>query len=302
MEIFLCEPWLHLLEAAEDSKTFIMNIAAGFLDLQESQKAFSDFLSQSPLSSITAVFEQVSRFCKACLVAFGENPTKGKISCSAQDLFWFSEYSGPNLYERSMRNILQKSEWWGRQLTEVARTASSKPLLEPAVLQLQDLVDKDACPACTNDLKNMAELFTQVTPSLREAEVAKLSASIVVHTKHAAAALREVADLSTVEKARVEVILKLLTMFGHVPGVASVQEEFVKWATASQTTLQRNEFLEALRAATPTGCEFVPVKTALENQPGPMLAPMRRSPQLLGAAIHFLHKGCQSIIHKAGLR
>eukprot|EP00439_Symbiodinium_sp_Y106_P046546 s5222_g5.t3 len=147
---------------------------------------------------------------------------------------------------------------------------------------------KDDAGAAVTDLQQGAEAIEKAVVEI-----------FLCERNHAAAALREVADLSTVEKARVEVILKLFTMFIHVPGVASVQEEFVKWATASQTTLQRNEFLEALRAATPTGCEFVPVKTALENQPGPMLAPMRRSPQLLGAAIHFLHKGCQSIIHKA---
>ncbi|CAE7024040.1 unnamed protein product [Symbiodinium sp. CCMP2456] len=299
LEIFLSESWLRLLEAAQENKAFIVSIAAGFLDLQEQQKALSDFLAQTPLSNIPAVCEQISRFCKACLLAFGENPTEGKISCSVKDLFWFSEYTGPNLYERSMRNIMSKNEWWAKQLTDVARTASSKPLLEPARLQLEDLLEKDANPASTKDLQAMAELFTQVTPALRDAEVEKLSASIVERTKAAAVALREVTDLSSIEKIRVDVILKLLTLFGHVPGVASVQEEFVKWATASQTTLQRNGFLAALWAATATETDFVPVKTALENQPGPMLAPIRKSPDLLGATIHFLRRGCQSIIHKA---
>ena len=297
VEIFLSEAWLKILEVPQDHKEFMVRLAKGFVELQRSQTDFLEFIHKSEVSPIADAWNQVSRLCKAILVAFAE-PVEG---VQPSDLFWFAEYKGPNLFERSMKTIVTQSKWWCAQLADVARTASTKPLANGASMKLQALMQDPQIPLTGNELKEVSELFEEVHRSLREMEIKQYSETILAKVKVTAEALQSTNDLSSVSPQAVDSILKLLTMFGHIPGAPSIQEEFSKWASGAQTILRRNKFLSVLQSATATDANFEDVKAMLEECPASTFANVKANPDMLAAVLHFLEKGCRTVAHKAYL-
>ena len=299
IEVFLNEGWLKLLESPQSpaqNKLFILSLAEGFLAQMARQQDMLKFLEASELKPVAAAWHQIARFCRACLVAFA-HPVEG-IELSDQDLFWFSEYKGSNLFDRSIKAIITKEGWWAKQLEDVARTASTRPLSKPGVQKLKTLLDKRE-QLTARELQEVGTLFEEVQRSLRETELESISDAIVAKLRFAAEALSQTADVHTVSSDAVDTLLKLLTVFGHRPGVPSIQESFAKWATGVQTLLRRNKFMSVLKSASLNDVNFKEVKELLDSSPSAMLANPKQSPDMLAAVLHFLDKGCQFVIHKA---
>ena len=295
VEIFLCEAWLKLLDAPSEHKEFIVCLARGFVELQRSQQELLDFLQRTEVSAVSHAWGQVTRFCKACLVIFAE-PVEGVQS---SDLFWFSEYKGPSLFERTMKSIVTQNSWWVAQLADVARTASTKPLAESANAKLKIQIRDPDVPWTTLDLKEVIMLFEEVRRSLREVELESYSEAILRKVKTTAAKFQATTELSTVAADGVDSILKLLSMFGHLPGAPSIQEEFGRWASGAQTVLRRNRFLQLLKSATSTDVKFDEVKQMLEDCPAGTFVNAKANPALIAGVLRFLDKGCQAVAHKA---
>ena len=215
------------------------------------------------------------------------------------DLFWFSEYKGPSLFDRTMKSIITQNSWWASQLADVARTASTKPLAESANAKLQIQMRDPDVPWTTLDLKEVVILFEEVQRSLREAELESYGQAILRKLKTTAAKFQATTELSTVSAEGVDSLLKLLTTFGHLPGAPSIREEFSKWASGAQTVLRRNKFLQLLMSATSTDAKFEEVKLMLEEGPPGTFANVKANPGLIAGVLRFLEKGCRAVAHKA---
>ena len=303
IEMFLTEAWLQLLAAAPESKVFVVFVARKFAHLYKEQADMMKFLMETDLKVIPQAWEQIARFCRACLLAFAETDGSLEDDVKAKDLFWFSEYKGSSLYERSMKAVLMKSAWWSKQIEDVAKSSSSLPVIRPQMQRLSALLGDDGSGVAVlldgGQLQEIASIYEAVKGSLREAELEKTSNNIVGVIKAVCGKLMALGDLSLVSSLVVDAALKLLTLFAHVPGIPSLQEEFVSWSTKVQAILKFNGLLEALRTASGENIDFAAVRAILDNSPASLWQSNKKNPNLVGAVLGFLEKGCRSIVHKA---
>ena len=295
VEIFLSEPWLKLLEGAPEYRDYLTMLAKAMAILCKDQEDMVKFLAETELKGISDVWEQIGRFCRAVLLAFNEK--EGSIGIKPKDLFWYTEYKGPDLFDRSMKMMIVKSAWWSRQVEDVARSAAALPSLEPQLRKLETLLTQADLDA--TQLSDVAELFSAVKSVVRQAELESMTAAIVVTIRSHVHRCLNLTDLSTVCSNKVDAITKLLTVFGHVQGVPSLQEEFVAWATKARQIFLFNTLLMALKTATADMVDFAQVKKILDDSPVAMWNANRKNPDMLVGIFHFLDKGCRHIMHKA---
>ncbi|CAE7204859.1 unnamed protein product [Symbiodinium sp. CCMP2592] len=262
-EVFLDDAFVEQIQGLPSTNEFVLYVARGFLKCATDQADILKTLSATPLfQAITDAWAQVTRMMRALLLGLGKAED---ASASAADAFWYAQYSGSSFFDRSVKGVLQKSSWWQAQLADIARVAGARPLLQPKILRLEELVGVESGESLSgSQLKELVHLLEEVRPALRQGEVEELFKKAENVARSAATALQATTDLTNLSAAKVESVAKLFQMLAHVPGVPSAAEEFQKWSTKSSQHLTVNSLLECMKAATRSEIDFVNLRESLE--------------------------------------
>ena len=129
-EVFLSEVFVEMVQGLPSTEVFVSHIAEGFLKCCADQSSMLTTLTGSMhFTSVAEAWSQIKRFMKALLLALAKAPE----NTPPTDAFWYSEYTGSNFFDKSVKTLLGKSSWWKAQLADIARVAGARPLLQPKV-------------------------------------------------------------------------------------------------------------------------------------------------------------------------
>ena len=302
IEIFLSEGWLQLLYAldSERNREFATEIAQGVALLAKEQDSMLKFLADTDLKPVAEAWLQVARFCRGLLVAMDVKSQSGGLGLElkSSDLLYFSQYTDPALYDRSMRMMIEKQEWWQTKVEEVVRLASAELVIGPQMAKLEALLGEGSDLSATG-LRDVAQLFTAVKQNIRESDLASLTQRTTAVITAKAEQLMHLGDLTKVDGGMCDALIELMTTFSAVPGVPSVKAEFSEWYSHAEASVQYGRVLSLLSSADAEKVEFEQVKQMLEKIPGTLWSSNRKNPDLITGALNFLDKGCRQIVHQA---
>ena len=229
-------------------------MASEFLSLEASLTGELKDLNQHAWPEVQGIAEavfRVSKFCKCILFLLNKNlphDYKDDGASSIVHVLWFTQYTGKLVFEKAIRQALTADEsYYNTLIQDVMKTAASSKALEPKLINLRKLLQKDDKNLTFEDILSCAGLMEEVKHGMRRGAVKNEEKDLVRKLFAVSDALLETPGDCDVSNAYVKAILKGLGMFEEEPGVLDMLKRIEKFMTSNATTMASNDlssFLE----------------------------------------------------------
>lgn len=257
MTIFLNDELMVFLKAGEGCKDPMAHLCLGMLNLLHESSLIPMLESAPGMESFKDTLDSIRRFCRAICHIFNAGASH---TTRPEDVIWFIEYSGPLMFEKSIRNAFKaEGSWWALQASEIMRLASTTIVLKPKldeVLLLLDRMDgelksnKSLLPTnsdVADTMGTITEYMKELQKGMRKMDIEhvlkryQLQVEQMMNTLVALTA-EEVENRADLSKSCLEVLLGALNLFAALPGTLSKINEVKSWMTKFHSTLSCNAF------------------------------------------------------------
>ena len=307
-EFFKSPEWTQILECGKESEQLQIRLLGKLhkicIGLQRLFVSWAD----TPLQPIADAMTQIGKMCRCFLHLHawqgGDNELE---STTSADVFEIVQYKGKDSFERHFKTVLSEDRsWWQAQVSEVARTAGSRALLEAPLAELTEILatanKAEAVAIGGTDMSRICELLEVVQKGLRSKELEQVTSDCKnVVMKVAKDMMSKGLPEGDAQAAgrKINAVVSLLNRFGHVAEVPTLLDDFNHWLQANRGLRASAEFCDMMKNAMSGQIDFPAVKKMI---PGNIEIPSTDEAMFSAAAANFLHKAFAQIIGEAGVR
>lgn len=250
---FGCSALLTMLEQGESHCLALSLLATEFVTQCRDRADELAELRTHPWEAVNAVYTNVNRiltFCK-CILHLLNTPYPNDCNEDAvlkiQHVLAFSQYTGKQIFERSVRQLLTEQKFWKDQIDEVIRTGASTKSLEPKHAKFKVLIAKDDAFSL-EELEQVSSLIVELERGMRKGSIeAEKRAFFKKLMKQGQALLT--APVVQETSSLVKGLLKCLGMFDDLPGALDLRKNIVEHQTTNRGVIAGMELVGVLEAA-----------------------------------------------------
>ena len=299
-QIFLCDAFLNVMQAAKENVDFIIAVAKKFFEVHDHNKVlFSLMENMVELKPILDAWGDVACLFRAVIHLLDQQCPGGE--CTAEDVFAICDYKGKSIFHRSMKAVLQEP-FWDEHVKEVLRTSGSKALLTPKVEKLNEILPTVSLASPAEHFTTVASLLKEVKDGLRALERSNLTQRIAEAAMSVAKGMMEVPAGSTADvhhsASKVDAVVALLMAVGNIPGVPTLCSDLKQWAHSTKASRGVSDFVAACASATASNVDYESVKKHLPAAPWHVGG--SGAAEILSATANFVEKSLLYITNKAG--
>lgn len=183
LDFFSEQNVLDCISAGIKQKNDLCNFANAVLDdvtkfrkLSSASEVFEAVYKSEACSPFVAMFGRLEQFSRCLLHIFCEPVVEGydgKPLCD-QDAFWITNYKGSQLMEKCISRLMEESEWWKAEVSDMIRKGAGAILNEDKVKDLSDSLSPGSRVMSTSHLSQCHELLRAVRGSTRSQRLATI--------------------------------------------------------------------------------------------------------------------------------
>ena len=261
----------------------------------------------TPMQPVVDAVKQVASLCKCFLHLLSWRAPK-QLETTSADVFYIFQYKGKDPFERHYRSILNDasdnaaSKFWNKQVSDVARTAGSRPLIQSMLTELQDLLATGVeTPESIGGTKlsRVAELYDSVQAGLRERELKEISSTCCEVVMNVAKRIMS-SKLEDIDQASnaINATLNLLSKFGNVEQAPTVLDDFKRWVQENEAKRQTIDLVATLKGAMRGQIDFSAIKKLIPAKLDVTLDDQHNS--FFPGACNFIEKAFLQISDQVG--
>ena len=261
------------------------------------------FVDSKAFVAVTDALVRVQKIMRfiACLLLTPSDCQEFKLD-PGEDTVFLVTFSGKELLERGIAEIVGKNAGWSKLVEEVARTAASSLRLRPqrdrALESLKNIKSGEA--EMTQDkLDEFNILLPELRSGMRACEVDEVEALLFEQVQHQVSMLlKNEIDIRKGSNL-VNALCKSCKVFSAKPGMNTQEKELIAWMTSNKQDIALNALLEKSDEFEKSGvADLEAVQSLMANLNKVVIAENR--PDLLRAAKVLLNTSFRALITEAG--
>ena len=307
-DFFRGTTWNEILLLGDEMEELVLKVFSQVLErcadvLTHVEQNWQD----TPMQPIADALKQVASVCKCFLHLLTWQAPKHLETTSA-DVFHIFQFKGKDPFERHYKSILSDAsdtaatKFWSKQVSDVARTAGSRPLIQGMVTELQELLAaglENPESIGGTKLSRTAELYVSVQAGLRERELKEISSTCCKVVMNVAKRMMS-SKLEDIDQASnaMNATVNLLGKFGNVEQAPTVLDDFKRWVEENETRRQTIDLVDILKGAMRGSIDFQAVKKLIPSKVEVTLDDQRKT--FFPAACNFIEKAFMQISDQVG--
>ncbi len=219
-----------------------------------------------------------------------------------EDTVFLVTFSGKELLERGLAEIVAKNLGWTKLVEEVARTAASSLRLRPqrdrALESLKNIKSGEAVMS-QDKLDEFNQLLPELRSGMRACEVEEVEALLFEQVQHnISMLLKNEIDIRK-GSSLVHSLCKSCKVFSAKPGMNTQEKDVIAWMTSNQQDIALHDLLEKSQQFESSGVADLEAVQSLMVHLNKVVIP-ESSPDFLRAARVLLNTSFRALIKEAG--
>lgn len=133
-----------------------------------------------PMVPLRMLMARLAKVCRAVLHVYCVDPIAGIQDTEDGDVYYFTDYSGNEPFERAIKRIFaDQSLWWHSEIVSMQKLGATTALVKDKLKDLEAVVYKEG-PLDTTELKQASDLVINVSSSIRKQKMASVLQSFTV--------------------------------------------------------------------------------------------------------------------------